>query len=149
MDFSLEWRDRRVGSMQTPRRFLDYVVGGESLYEQHGADFIGPLGWLRVEADEEAARRLLRKEEPDVGDRVAVYVCPEDADLLCGAITAVIERAGDEIVWRDLAMSSYDHLEERWHHDATGFEAWSELRFPATGYYEAIANRPKPAAAPE
>ena len=145
MNFALEWRDRRTGTMQTPRRFLDYVIEGESLYEQHGADWIGPLGqWLPVEADEKAARRLLRKEEPDVDDRVAVYVCPECADLDCGAITAVIERAGNEIVWRDLAMSSYDYDEGEWRHDATGFEKWCELRFPTTGYYEAIANRPKP-----
>jgi hypothetical protein len=148
MDFALEWRDRRVGSAQTPRQFLDYIVDGESLYEQHGADFIGPLGWLLVDADEEAARRLLRKEKLDVEGRVAVYVCPECADLLCGAITAVIERVGDEIVWRSLAMSSYDHLEGRRHHEATGFEAWGELRFPATGYYDAIVNRPRPAASP-
>lgn len=145
MRFALEWRDRRIGSMQTPRRFLDYIVDGESLYEQHGVDFIGALGWGGAETDEEAARRLLLEEDPDVDNRVAVYICPEDGDLLCGAVTAVIQRVGDEVVWRDLALSSYDFLEEKWHHDSTGFSQWSELRFPATDYAEAIANRPRSA----
>ncbi len=86
MRLALEWRDRRIGSAQTPRRFLDYVVDDVSLYEKHGADFIGALGWLPEEADSGAAQRLLRKQAPDVGDRVALYICPEDGDLLCGAI---------------------------------------------------------------
>jgi hypothetical protein len=29
--------------MQTPRRFLDYIVDGESLYERHGFDLISCL----------------------------------------------------------------------------------------------------------
>jgi hypothetical protein len=160
MEFALEWRNRRiekartpVSSGQTPVRFLDYVIDGESLYEQHGVDLISPLGWGRLECDEQSARRLLLEDEPDVEGRVAVYVCPECGDLLCGAITAVIERVGDEIIWRDLAVSSVDWSGEdgvgRWHHDASGFETWSVLRFPATDYSAAILNRPKPRLASE
>jgi hypothetical protein len=150
MDLALAWRDRRIAqamtpfsSGQTPVRFLDYVIDGESLYEQHGFDYIGPLGWGPHERDEEVARRLLLESGPDMNDRVAVYVCPECGDLLCGAITAMIELGGDEIVWRDLATSAYDYDDGTWHHDATGLERWSELRFPAPSYRDAITNRPK------
>src|SRR5438874_2606099 len=132
MEFALEWREQPITEWQdaagTPRRrvavetpvpFLDYVIDGMSLHEQLGAEKIGPLGFLLPEAEEETARRLLLEEEPDVDDRVAVYVCPLDADLLCGAITAVIERVGDEIVWRDLAMSSATWPDQylEWDHD--------------------------------
>ena len=143
MRFGLEWRDRRIGSTQTPRRFLDYVIDGASLYEFHGADLIGTLGWLPRAADEVAARRLLLDERPDLGDRVSLYVCPEDADLLCGAITAVIAREHDEIVWRELAMSWIEPLEGTWHHDSTAFAELSELRFEAARYVEAITRRPR------
>jgi hypothetical protein len=144
MNFGLDWRDRRVAARQTPRHFLDYIVDGESLYERHGADFIGPLGWLSPEEDERSARRLLGTEPPDVDGRVALYICPEDADLLCGAITAIVERDGEQIIWRDVALSQFDYAEGRWHHDPTGFSEWRELCFAATSYRKAIAGRPKP-----
>ena len=139
MQFELEWRSRHAGPMQTPRRFLDYIVDGESLYDQFDFDLISPLGWGL--AENSAARRLLQKLPPDVDDRVAVYVCPEDADLFCGSITARIRRDGDDIVWTDLAHSSYDVLDDCWRHDTSALAAWSELRFPATSYNEAIEHR--------
>jgi hypothetical protein len=144
MRFALEWHDRHAGPSQTPRRFLDYIIEGDSLYEQHGEDVIGHLGWLPAEWDELAAMRLPQHEAPDVDDRVALYVCPECADLLCGAITAVIERDCEEIVWRALAVSYFDHLEGKWDHDSTGLAELSRLCFPATAYFEAITARPRP-----
>jgi hypothetical protein len=144
MRFELEWRDRRIGS--TPRRFLDYIVDGESLYDRHGYDFVSCLGWFMVEEDERAAGRLLGAEPPDAFDgSVAVYVCPECGDLLCGALTAFISREGDEVVWRDLAYITPD-----WSEWVASNEAWSrgpadgleELRFPATDYIKAITDRP-------
>jgi hypothetical protein len=38
--------------------------------------------------------------------RTALYVCPENGDLYCGAITLVIERQGDEIVWQDFGYET-------------------------------------------
>ena len=130
--------------MRTPRRFLDFVVDGEALYERHGFDFIGCLGWLRPDADEAAARRLLRKEKPDIDGRVSLYVCPEDADPYCGVITAFIEHEGDDVVWRDLAMSWFDFQSERWVHDSVGLDVWRLLQFPTTEYWQAITKRPPP-----
>jgi hypothetical protein len=142
MHFELQWRDRRVGTMQTPRRFLDFVVDGEALYERHGFDFIGCLGWLPPAHDEAAARRLLRREEADIDGRVSLYICPEDADPYCGVISAFIDRVGNDIEWRDIAMSWFDFRADAWAHDLTGLEAWRLLRFPATEYWRAITDRP-------
>jgi len=90
--FELEWRDREVGKGQTSCRFLDYVIDGVGFYERHEHDVVSCLGWLQSEHDESAAQRLLCNDAPDLDGRVAVCVCPEDADLLCGAITVTIER---------------------------------------------------------
>jgi hypothetical protein len=94
------------------------------------------------EEDAKAARRLLRDEPPDLQDRVAIYVCPEDADLLCGALTAIVERQGAEIVWRAIANSQFDSVVDSWHHDDTSFSDWPDLRFDAKEYWRAITERP-------
>ena len=140
MRFELDWRSREAGPLQTPRRFLDYIVDGESLYDELGFDLVSPLGWGL--AENSAARRLLQKLPPDVDDRVAVYVCPEDADLLCGSITVKIRRDGDDVVWTGLAYSTYDVVDDCWRHDSSGLPHWDELRFPATAYHDAIEHRP-------
>jgi len=87
--------------MQTPRRFLGFIVGGESLEEHHGFDLI-LLPWL-VRACRRTRRPhggFSRDESSDLDDRVAVYVCLEDADLLCGALSAIAERQSPESMWR-------------------------------------------------
>ena len=33
-------------------------------------------------------------------------MCPECGDLGCGAVTVVIERSGDKIIWRDFGFES-------------------------------------------
>jgi hypothetical protein len=57
---SLAWRERvRLGSNQSHRIFIDFVVDDVSMYETVGKDFIGFLGgWLRNETAEE---RLLKQ----------------------------------------------------------------------------------------
>jgi hypothetical protein len=142
MELELQWRDRRVGPNQTPRRFLDYVVNGVSLYERHGMDFISCLGWLDPNQDEHAAQRLLGKAEPDLEARVAIYICPECGDLDCGAITSKIELEGGDVLWRGMAFSSIDWSEESWRHDQSGFDDLQELRFPVSNYEKAILSRP-------
>ncbi len=146
--FELGWRERRVGSSQTPRRFLDYIVDGASLYERHGADFISCLGWLAPGEDDAAAARLLRDAPPDAGDRVAVYVCPECADLDCGAVTVVVERHGPAIVWAAPAMTTVDWEAGALDHDEQAFAGWPGLRFDAREYWSAITTRPRPSAPP-
>jgi hypothetical protein len=98
-------------------------------------DFITPLGWLSEENNKLAADRLLRKAEPDAPNgRTSIYVCPECADLGCGAVTAIIERVGDTIVWRNLGVqNNYD--ETIWRDD---FEDIGPFAFNATDYSETI-----------
>jgi len=51
----------------------------------------------------EAVGQLLGEVSSSLPDgRVALYVCPECGDLGCGAVTALVERANDDVVWRDL-----------------------------------------------
>jgi hypothetical protein len=74
---------------------------------------------------------------------VSLYVCPEDADPYCGVMTAIIERAGDDLLWRDMATSSFDSRTERWIHDSTHLQAWRLLGFPTAEYWRAIPARPR------
>jgi hypothetical protein len=145
----LEWKERRIADQstlgtQTARRFLDYVFDGQSFYEAFGGDFVSPLGWLPEEQDDLHARRLLMEAEPDLEDRVAVLVCPEDAELYCGAVTARIERQGHEIRWRELAFSDPDWNNDAWVHDTASFASWPDLRFDADQYRSVITGRPRP-----
>jgi hypothetical protein len=121
---------------------LDFVVDGVSLHDRHGADDISCLGWFTPEEDEQAARRLMGTAEPDVEDRVALWVCAECGDVLCGALTAHIVRSADEIIWRDFALSWHDHAAGRWVHETGPFGDWDELRFDAAQYDQAISRRP-------
>jgi hypothetical protein len=130
----LKWTDRIIGSAQTPRRFLDFVVDGEPLYEKMG-EVISPLGWLSIEGTKKAVDRLLRKVLADFPNgRNSIYVCPECADLGCGAVSAIIERVDDNIIWRDFGyQNNYDdtvHFED--------LEGVGPFTFNATEYYNEI-----------
>lgn len=140
MELELRWQDRETGPMQTPRKFLDFVVDGESLRERHGLDNVTPLGWLLPESDDRAARRLLGDDAGDVDGRVAIYVCAECGEVECGAVTALVERDADtgEVVWRDFAHTLRE--DDGWRHDPL---AWGEFRFKAESYRGAILSRPK------
>jgi hypothetical protein len=131
------------GTCRAREGSLDFVVDGESVYERHGADLISPLGWLPEDADEQAAARLLRRAPPDAGDRVSLYVCPECADLACGAITALIDRRGRDIVWTGLAFTTIGQTAGSWHHDEKAFGDIRELCFNAREYWAAITGRPR------
>lgn len=141
--FELRWHERRIAGSQTPRRFLDYVIDGESLYERHRFDLITSLGWPIADEEERAAQRLLGTEPSDISDRVAIYVCPESGDLLCGAMTAIIDRDGADVVWREPAWSTFDYLTDDWEHTTLRLDGWPALRFNATEYFNAISSRPK------
>ncbi len=134
----LRWADRKIGSAQTPRRFLDFVIDGESLYEKIG-DLISPLGWGSAEETRNAVDRFLQRAAADFpNDRTSIYVCPECGDLGCGAVSAVIEKEGDDIIWRDFGYeNNYDPF--------VNLEDFSELgpfTFNANEYYQLFANVP-------
>ena len=84
MELSLAWRERQLkGPGRTPRRFLDFQVDGQSLYDLIAEDRVSCLGWFAPAEDDCAAHRLLLTEEPEFEGRVAVYVCPECGDIYC------------------------------------------------------------------
>ena len=142
--FALAWAERRIGPMQSHRRFLDYVIDGDSFYRRHGLDRISVLGWFFPEQDDLAAQRMLGSSTPGLEGRTAVAVCPEDGDLLCDALTARIVQEGREIHWIDLAESSYDFDSQTWQHDALQLAGAPELRFEAEQYRAVISQRPSP-----
>lgn len=132
----LNWTNRKIGSSQTPRRFLDFVVDGKSLYESLG-DLISPLGWGSIDENKKAVDRFLRKAEPDLpNNRTSIYVCPECGDLGCGTVSAVIAGEGSSIIWTDFG---YENNYEAF----VNFEDFRDLgpfTFNAAEYYQIFAN---------
>lgn len=107
---SLAGADRDIGERdtKTSRRFLDFVVNGESLAlkaRAAGYDLISRL-WLddATAAPEsiKAAQRLLGQLEGDAPrGRVSVYGCAECGDLGCGAITVRLQVSEKNVSWAD------------------------------------------------
>lgn len=65
------------------------------------------LGWFEPEENVKAVRRLLLEEPADLpNNRRTLYVCPECGDIGCGAVSLVVERAGDKVVWRDFGYEN-------------------------------------------
>lgn len=151
MRFELQWCDREAGPARAVRRFLDYVVDGESIFERIGQDMISPIGWSATDQEDVAAARLLGEHVPDVDDRVAIFVCSECGDVECGFVSARIERRGDEVIWKDFANSWHDHFPDGpegdagdvWRHEPIDLNGQSELRFDAQEYRSAIVNGPR------
>jgi len=165
--FELRWSDY---AWQADHRipFLDYVIDGQSLWtgrfvrDRHEVPL---LGWLPRRADDDAAARLLLEAPPDLGDRTAIFVCASCGDLDCGATSVIIERDGDEIVWRHpgstsrvwgseaLGKPTWPEFPDRPTSDRfavevfrdAGFLLWpDEWRFEGEQYRRAIAERPGP-----
>lgn len=131
----LKWRKREGGPNWSEVTFLDFIVDGISLYEMIDSDLVSCLGWFLREQNEKAIQRLLLADEADFPDnRRSIYVCPECGDLGCGAISAVIESAGDEIVWR--AFGYQNNYEENVVFDE--YQDIGPFRFDAVEYSRVI-----------
>jgi hypothetical protein len=129
----LEWKRREGGRGRTQRDFLDFVVDGQSLSAMVG-DHISCLGWLDQEENAKAARRLVLEEPADLPhNRRTLYVCPECGDIGCGAISLVVERVGNQIIWRDFG---YENNYEPVVH-TNGFEEVGPITFDR-GEYEKV-----------
>ncbi|WP_030840508.1 hypothetical protein [Streptomyces hygroscopicus] len=92
------------GAYQAHRDFLDFAVNGSPLLVRLAdLDAVSPLALDLGPSDfAEQVRTLLPEAEtPLEGSRRVIYGCPECAGLACGAVTAVIERDGPDVVWRD------------------------------------------------
>ncbi|MFC8491317.1 hypothetical protein ACFUJU_11005 [Streptomyces sp. NPDC057235] len=100
----------------TPAAPADLLVNGRPLLhrldETDGADTVSPLASdLPPVLRAAHVRLLLGAAGPDAhadghrlpGGRYVIHSCPDCEDPGCGAVTAVVERDGDDVVWRDFA----------------------------------------------
>ncbi|MDQ1034911.1 hypothetical protein QFZ75_001327 [Streptomyces sp. V3I8] len=97
------------GDYQAHRDFVDFIVDGRPLlYQLSDLDAVSPLASDVPPAIFTAQVRslLLEADPPLEGGRYVIYGCPECEDLACGAVTAVIDRHGDDFVWRDFAWQT-------------------------------------------
>jgi len=58
----------------------------------------------------------------------------------CGVATATIEVRGEDVMWRNIAHSTFDYEEDRWNHEPV--DSLREMRFKAGEYETAIRQRP-------
>ncbi|NRQ31505.1 hypothetical protein HII36_06570 [Nonomuraea sp. NN258] len=106
------YEDLGGGSSRTERWFLDLVIDGDSLLDTLAgrrpalADLSSVLGLAPPFDENDVGALLGRSPSPLTDGRIPLYVCPECGDLGCGAVTAVVERAGDRVVWRDLGRQT-------------------------------------------
>ncbi|MEV6399355.1 oxidoreductase [Streptomyces sp. NPDC051907] len=97
------------GAYQVHRDFMDFIVDGRPLlFQLSDLDAVSPLASDVPPAIFTAQVRtlLLDAQPPLEGGRCVIYGCPECEDIRCGAVTAVIERDGDDVVWRDFAWQT-------------------------------------------
>ncbi|QKV91771.1 oxidoreductase [Streptomyces sp. NA02950] len=99
------------GAYQMHRDFLDFTVdGGPLLPRLPDLDVVSSLALDLGPAafTEQVSGLLLETDAPLEGGRFVIYGCPECEGLECGALTAVIERDGPDVVWRDFVWQT-DH----------------------------------------
>lgn len=101
------WTAREGGLGRTKRRFLDFVIDGVPLSSRFNVDFITPFGWLDTDEQQACIDRLLGKSAPDMPNgRTALYICPECGDLGCGAVTVLVQRNYDVIIWKHFGFEN-------------------------------------------
>ena len=125
------------GAYQVHRDFVDFIVDGRPLlFRLSDLDAVSPLAADVPPAifTEQVRALLLEAEAPLPDGRYVVYGCPECADLGCGAVTAVIERDGDDYVWRDFAWQT----EERADLELNGYHGIGPFRFHGEEYRSAL-----------
>jgi len=97
------------GASKTRRLYWDLVVGGKPLSSllPQTLDLISPLGWGSPDFHRRAQAELLLEGPASFSEgRRALLVCPECGDLGCGAISAIIEKRGQLVVWRDFGYQT-------------------------------------------
>jgi len=93
------------GTFKSQRTFLDLVVDGVSLWERLGKrhDMVSLLcsDFAELETANGVDRILLKSDADFANDRRSLFVCAECGDLGCGAITVLVKRTADRVVWDD------------------------------------------------
>jgi hypothetical protein len=125
------------GDYQVHRDFVDFIVDGRPLlFQLSDLDAVSPLASDVPPAIFTAQVRslLLEADAPLDGGRYVIYGCPECQGLECGAVTAVIEKAGDDYVWRDFAWQT----DERVDLELNGYHGIGPFRFHGAEYRSAL-----------
>ncbi|GGK87411.1 oxidoreductase [Streptomyces flaveus] len=127
------------GDYQVHRDFVDFIVDGRPLlFQLSDLDAVSPLASDIPPAIFSAQVRslLLEADAPLAGGRYVIYGCPECEDLACGAVTAVIEKLGDDYVWRDFAWQT----DERADLELNGYHGIGPFRFHGAEYRAALGS---------
>ncbi|MGW2647919.1 oxidoreductase [Streptomyces sp. NPDC001393] len=135
------------GGYQVHRDFVDFVVDGRPLlFRLSDLDAVSPLASDVPPAIFTAqVRALLLEAEPPLPDgRFVIYGCPECEDLGCGAVTAVIERDGEDYIWRDFAWQTDEHADLQ----LNGYHGIGPFRFQGAEYRAALGALMEGSAAP-
>ena len=126
------------GTYKSERHFLDFVVDGQSLWETVGKrrDSVSVLcREFALDESIRAVNRLLLTERSDCPhDRRSLFICGECGDLGCGAITLVVVREGDAIVWKDFGFEN--NYEENI--DLNEYKGVGPFVFDAVSYESAL-----------
>jgi hypothetical protein len=125
------------GDYQVHRDFVDFIVDGRPLlFQLSDLDAVSPLASDVPPAIFTAQVRslLLETDPPLPGGRYVVYGCPECEDLACGAVTAVIDRDGDDFIWRDFAWQTDEHADL----ELNGYHGIGPFRFHGAEYRAAL-----------
>jgi hypothetical protein len=125
------------GDFQVHRDFVDFVVDGRPLlYRLSDLDAVSPLASDVPPSLFTAQVRslLLETGAPLPDGRYVVYGCPECEDLACGAVTAVIERDGEDVIWRDFAWQTGDRADL----ERDGYHGMGPFRFRGDEYRAAL-----------
>ncbi|MFD7433638.1 oxidoreductase [Streptomyces sp. NPDC059861] len=125
------------GGYQVHRDFVDFIVDGRPLlFQLSDLDAVSPLASDVPPAIFTAQVRglLLEAEAPLPDGRYVIYGCPECADLACGAVTAIIEHAGDDYVWRDFAWQTAEQADLA----LNGYQGIGPFRFHGDEYRTAL-----------
>ena len=118
----------------------DFTINKKSLlailvktYGGH-SDFLGCFarGWDFL--NQHSLKQLLLQEEPETDSgRRLLYVCPECADIGCGAYGCKITKSGESYVWSDFAY-------ENGYEDPVIIEGVGPFQFAASEYERIIAS---------
>ncbi|WP_320780634.1 oxidoreductase [Streptomyces sp. CRN 30] len=127
------------GDYQVHRDFVDFIVDGRPLlFQLSDLDAVSPLASDVPPAifTEHVRGLLLEADAPLSGGRYVIYGCPECEDLACGAVTAVIERHGDDYVWRDFAWQTRAEADL----ELNGYHGIGPFRFRGDEYRDALGS---------
>ncbi|MFJ6836316.1 oxidoreductase [Streptomyces sp. NPDC091209] len=125
------------GDYQVHRDFVDFIVDGRPLlFQLSDLDAVSPLASDVPPAIFVAQVRglLLEADAPLEGGRYVIYGCPECESIECGAVTALIERDGDDYVWRDFAWQTGERADL----ERNGYHGIGPFRFHGPEYRDAL-----------